>query len=219
METPAPIGIEPGVQASGKLPIPCAILLNRRTCKVETAALETANSDTVSAETAAIKCGGRKSDQLGTCKCSAAGAQSLAHQQNAARRKLRLKWLRWCKGDASNEETATTGPVGVPVQRPQLAKRTISLDRYSAPQENSTSLGKFALASNITIREFSDVRAPAYGRNVIREVPKIILVQGFNLQPFGPGKNNFQGKAVTAMKFALQRSTRTGQPPAQCLSP
>jgi len=86
-----------------------------------------------------------------------------------------------------------------------LAPRTISLDRYSAPQENTTTLGQFALASDIKIRDLADVRAPAYGRNVIREVPQTILIQGFNLQAFGSGQNIFTGRAVTAMKFAHQR--------------
>ncbi len=92
-----------------------------------------------------------------------------------------------------------------PEQNPvaeQLPKRTISLDEYSAPQNNTSSLGQWALASETTIQEFAEVQAPAYGRNIIRQVPGTILVQGFNLTPFGPGQNNFKGKAVTAMRFA-----------------
>ena len=71
-----------------------------------------------------------------------------------------------------------------------------------SPLENSTTLGKWALASDKTIRQLAEVQAPAYGRNVIRAIPNTILVQGFNLQQFGPGQNNFKGKAVTAQRFA-----------------
>ena len=83
-----------------------------------------------------------------------------------------------------------------------LQARTISLDRYSAPEENTASIGQWALSSESTIADLADVQAPAYGRNVIRQVPGTILVQSFTPQPFGPGKNNFKGKAVTAMRFA-----------------
>lgn len=83
-----------------------------------------------------------------------------------------------------------------------LAQRTISLDSLSAPQENTSSIGKWALSSETTIADLADVQAPAYGRNVIRQVPGVILVQSFTPQLFGPGKNNFKGKAVTAMRFA-----------------
>ncbi len=85
---------------------------------------------------------------------------------------------------------------------PALAQRTISLDSLSAPQENTSSIGKWALSSETTIADLADVQAPAYGRNVIRQVPGVILVQSFTPQLFGPGKNNFKGKAVTAMRFA-----------------
>ena len=84
----------------------------------------------------------------------------------------------------------------------QMPARTISLDRYSAPEENTANIGQWALSSETTIADLADVQAPAYGRNIIRQVPGTILVQSFTPQLFGPGKNNFKGKAVTAMRFA-----------------
>lgn len=98
-----------------------------------------------------------------------------------------------------DDEVVTPQPNPISKQLPQ---RAISLDAYSAPQNNSSSIGQWALSSDRTIREFAEVQAPAYGRNIIRQVPGTILVQGFNLTPFGPGQNNFKGKAVTAMRFA-----------------
>jgi len=92
-------------------------------------------------------------------------------------------------------------------QKPTLAARTISLDKLSAPQENASTLGQWALANETTIRQLAEVQAPAYGRNVIRQVPNSILVQGFDLQAYGPGQNNFKGKAVTAMRFARLQLT------------
>ena len=92
-------------------------------------------------------------------------------------------------------------------EKPTLAARTISLDKLSAPQENASTLGQWALANETTIRQLAEVQAPAYGRNVIRQVPNSILVQGFDLQAYGPGQNNFKGKAVTAMRFARLQLT------------
>ncbi|MGB7335758.1 MAG: DUF882 domain-containing protein [Salaquimonas sp.] len=101
------------------------------------------------------------------------------------------------------QEAVKTPEINKPIADTKpLGSRTISLDQYSAPQENSTTLGQWALSSETTIRSLAEVQAPAYGRNIIRQVPETILVQGFNLQRFGPGRNNFKGKAVTAMRFA-----------------
>ncbi len=99
---------------------------------------------------------------------------------------------------ATVQNTAAQAPTG-------LVGRTISLDRYSAPLDNTSTIGQFALATQTTIRDLSDVRAPAYGRNVIRQVPDTILVQSFAPQPFGPGSNTFSGRAVNAMNFAKRR--------------
>jgi uncharacterized protein YcbK (DUF882 family) len=84
----------------------------------------------------------------------------------------------------------------------QLPKRTISLDALSAPEENTTSLGQWALSTDHTIQDLAEVQAPAYGRNVIRTVEPTIIKQGFSTQPFVLANNGFVGKAVTAMKFA-----------------
>lgn len=203
----APTGIEPGVQSSGKMPVPLPSPL--RPATIETAALET-DAESPSTEDAPVE--PVNAAEEGLTRLALANiplpARNPIIAESATTQEAPIE-IAALEQDGSQADAADIQPANnetaSAAEQPQLAKRTISLDRYSAPQNNSTSLGQFALASNITIRELSDVRAPAYGRNVIREVPKTILVQGFNLQPFGPGKNNFQGKAVTAMKFAFQR--------------
>lgn len=100
----------------------------------------------------------------------------------------------------SEEKVVGTSPDTT--QLAVLQERTISLDEFSAPQVNASSIGQWALATDRTIQDLAEVQAPAYGRNIIRQVPETILVQGFDLQPFGPGQNNFRGKAVTAKRFA-----------------
>ncbi len=104
------------------------------------------------------------------------------------------------------EQKADVKPIAAPKSEPKaepkIASRPITLDKLSAPQENSTHLGQWALSSDVTIEKLAEVQAPAYGRNSLRKIPDTILVQGFNLQPFGPGQNNFKGRAVPAQRFA-----------------
>jgi len=87
-------------------------------------------------------------------------------------------------------------------ESPGLAKRTISLDANSAPQENSSTIGQWALANTQTIRDLAEVQAPAYGRNIVRNVDTTIIKQGFESMPLVFADNGFTGKAVKAMKFA-----------------
>ncbi|MCB1386075.1 MAG: DUF882 domain-containing protein [Nitratireductor sp.] len=104
--------------------------------------------------------------------------------------------------------TSLDGASDAPMAEPDLAAlapRQVSLDQYSAPQGNASTIGKWALAGDTTILALDDVQAPAYGRNVIRQVGGSIVVQNFNLQAFGPGRNGFNGKAVKPLKFARVR--------------
>ncbi len=86
-----------------------------------------------------------------------------------------------------------------------LVDRPISLDPSSAPEVNSNTIGKWALASDHSIRELADMRAPAYGRNTVRQIEKVILVQGFKQQLFTPSGNTFTGRAVDANRLSVLR--------------
>ena len=113
----------------------------------------------------------------------------------------------------SEEAVMVTASLETPLETPPaeeapaastsgLQQRPVSLDSLSAPQDNSSTIGKWALSAGTTISELADVQAPAYGRNLIRQVPNAVIVQQFALQAFGPGQNRFNGKAVKPMKFA-----------------
>jgi uncharacterized protein YcbK (DUF882 family) len=86
-----------------------------------------------------------------------------------------------------------------------LVERPISLDPSSAPEINSNTIGKWAMASDHSIREVADMRAPAYGRNTVRQIEKVILVQGFKRQLFTPSGNAFTGRAVDANRLSVLR--------------
>ena len=103
---------------------------------------------------------------------------------------------------ASLETPPETPPAEQAIAARGLQQRPVSLDSLSAPQDNTSTIGKWALSAGTTISELADVQAPAYGRNLIRQVPNAVIVQQFALQAFGPGQNRFNGKAVKPMKFA-----------------
>lgn len=89
-----------------------------------------------------------------------------------------------------------------PVVDSGLGERTVSLDEFSAPQDNKSSIGQYALAGNFNIRDLNAVQAPAYGRNMIRSTPKTVFINGFtNDVPQGANKG-FSGKAIVFKEFA-----------------
>lgn len=83
-----------------------------------------------------------------------------------------------------------------------LKKRTVSLDKLSAPQDNSSSIGQYALSASVNIRDIGTVQAPAYGRNMIRNVPSTIFVEGFRTNLLPGTQLGFSGKAIVFNKFA-----------------
>lgn len=89
-----------------------------------------------------------------------------------------------------------------PLNNTRLGQRTVSLDKFSAPQDNKSSIGKYALANNLSIRDINAVKAPAYGRNVIRKAPDAVFVDGFRSSTLVSSNYGFSGKAVVFKKFA-----------------
>ncbi|MCC0021262.1 MAG: DUF882 domain-containing protein [Nitratireductor sp.] len=83
-----------------------------------------------------------------------------------------------------------------------LAARTISLDPLSAPERNAAVVGRWALAKQPTVDVEAPVQAPAYGRNMIRQVPADVPVTGFSVANAGNPYSGFSGKAVRFTKFA-----------------
>jgi uncharacterized protein YcbK (DUF882 family) len=83
-----------------------------------------------------------------------------------------------------------------------LAARTISLDPLSAPERNAAVVGRWALARQPTVDVEAPVQAPAYGRNMIRQVPADVPVTGFSVANAGNPYSGFSGKAVRFTKFA-----------------
>ena len=181
----AALPIEPGVESTGAIAIP-----SHNPVAVETAEAATPTADPLEEKilTAALP-----------VPLRAPRPEPVAEQPAAESRPTQSEEPVMVTASLETPQTETA-PAALPA--PQLQQRTVSLDRLSAPQDNSSTIGKWALSAETTISELADVQAPAYGRNLIRQVPNSVIVQQFALQAFGPGQNRFNGKAVKAMKFA-----------------
>lgn len=106
-------------------------------------------------------------------------------------------------------ENTETAPTNFDVSRlgktppiRQLAKRTISLSRFSMTGLEDNVVGKWALVKNASIREISEISPPAYGRNIIRELPSIILTAGFTHALAGVNTDRFSGSSLEFLAFS-----------------
>ncbi|MFK5977748.1 MAG: DUF882 domain-containing protein [Rhizobiaceae bacterium] len=84
----------------------------------------------------------------------------------------------------------------------QLAKRTISLSRFSMTGLEDNAVGRWALVKNASIREITEISPPAYGRNIIRELPSIILTAGFSHAFAGSKSDRFSGSSLEFLAFS-----------------
>ena len=100
-----------------------------------------------------------------------------------------------------NEVSVETASVQEESLRQNLAARPISLEKFAMVDLSANLVGKWALAANTSIAGITDIRPPAYGRNAIRERPKLVLSDGFrkNLGLRSPGR--FTGSSVEFLDF------------------
>lgn len=118
-------------------------------------------------------------------------------------------------------ETITAG-INIPVPQPAL-RPTKTISKVEAPkpvpkvvvkkQEKALSLtefktanlderltGKWALATDASIKDIADIRPPAYGRNILREIPTSVLSSGFSQSQLS-SSNGFSGSSVEFLDF------------------
>lgn len=84
----------------------------------------------------------------------------------------------------------------------QLAKRTISLSRFSMTGLEDNTVGRWALVKNASIREIAEISPPAYGRNIIRELPSVILTAGFTHALTNVKTDRFSGSSLEFLAFS-----------------
>ena len=121
------------------------------------------------------------------------------------------------------EETSVTAASSIPVPQPALrptkvaaaieaptpAPKTqdnngissLSLEEFKTANLDERLTGKWALATDASIKDIADIRPPAYGRNILRELPSTVLSGGFSQSQIGSITNSFTGSSVEFLDF------------------
>ena len=87
------------------------------------------------------------------------------------------------------------------VLRQSLAARPVSLENFAMVDLNSNLVGKWALAADTSISGITEIRPPAYGRNAIRERPRLVLSDGFSKKIDLGEFSRFTGSSVEFLNF------------------
>ncbi len=77
----------------------------------------------------------------------------------------------------------------------------LSLEEFKTANLDERLTGKWALAADTSIKNISDIRPPAYGRNILRELPSTVLSRGFSQSQIGSITNGFTGSSVEFLDF------------------
>jgi len=77
-------------------------------------------------------------------------------------------------------ESEEVTPLLAEVEEKPLEKETVlTLEQFQSANLDERLVGKWALAADASIADIADIRPPAYGKNIIRELPKTVLSSGF----------------------------------------
>jgi len=61
--------------------------------------------------------------------------------------------------------------------------------------------GKWALATDASIKDIANIKPPAYGRNILRGTPSSVLSRGFSQEPIGERTTGFSGSSIEFLDF------------------
>lgn len=123
---------------------------------------------------------------------------------------------------SENAEQTVTAAINIPVPQPALRPTNVSASVEIAKPATNTAVkkqnkplsltefktanlderltGKWALATDASIKDIADINPPAYGRNILRELPTDVLSSGFSQDQIG-GANGFSGSSVEFLDF------------------
>lgn len=121
-----------------------------------------------------------------------------------------------------NVEETVTAAINIPVPQPALRptkvsasieapkpapkaivkkqEKALSLNEFKTANLDERLAGKWALATDASIKDIADIRPPAYGRNILRELPTTVLSSGFSQKQLG-SSNGFSGSSVEFLDF------------------
>ncbi len=86
-------------------------------------------------------------------------------------------------------------------QNEDEAGSRLTLEQFQSANLDQRLIGKWALASNASIKDIADIRPPAYGRNVIRELPQSVLSSGFSQSNITEITQGFSGSSLEFLDF------------------
>jgi len=65
-------------------------------------------------------------------------------------------------------------------EAPASDENQLTLEQFQSANLDERLVGKWALAADASIADIADIRPPAYGKNIIREIPQTVLTSGFS---------------------------------------
>lgn len=123
---------------------------------------------------------------------------------------------------AENVEQTITAAINIPVPQPALRptraakkveetklkpviagkkeNKSLSLNEFKTANLDERLAGKWALATDASIEDIADIRPPAYGRNILRELPTAVLSSGFSQKQIG-SSTGFTGSSLEFLDF------------------
>jgi len=123
---------------------------------------------------------------------------------------------------AETVEQTVTAAINVPVPQPALRPTNVSpvvqtlksavktpvktkekeltLTEFKTANLEKRLTGKWALATDASIKDIADIQPPAYGQNIIRELPTTVLSSGFSQNQIGSA-TGFSGSSVEFLDF------------------
>ena len=116
--------------------------------------------------------------------------------------------LKISKPELANIEQDETAPREILMASLEVDKKTRTitsapraLDELSISWFEENRTGNFVLAASLTNDASDQMRAPAYGRAAIRQLPKMVLTAGFNPASNIQNASRFTGNAVRFQSF------------------
>jgi len=78
---------------------------------------------------------------------------------------------------------------------------TLSSEEFKTANLDERLTGKWALAADSSIKDIADIRPPAYGRSLLRELPSAVLSSGFSQTQIGERTSGFAGSSLEFLEF------------------
>ncbi len=97
--------------------------------------------------------------------------------------------------------TAIEAPTVRPKKKIENSDESLSLEEFKTANLDERLTGKWALATDASIKDIADIQPPAYGRNILRELPSTVLSSGFSQNQIGSITNSFSGSSVEFLDF------------------